>query len=691
MTRLLLASVLFSGTAAVAADDLAVLKPGKNDTPPRKLLHTHLLAECRKHLDARKSAVEQLKTPAEIAARQADLRPKFIAALAGFPVKTPLNPKVVGTLKRDGYRIEKVIYESRPEHHVSANLYVPDGPGPFPGVLMPIGHSQNGKAAEYVQRGCVLLVRNGFVVLTYDPIGQGERSQLLDKLGNPAIKGSTSEHTLCGVGALFVGRSTAGYRVWDGIRSIDYLTSRPEVDAKRIGCTGCSGGGTLTSYLMAVDDRIAAAAPSCYLTSLDRLFSTIGPQDAEQNVPGQVALGIDHADYIFLRAPKPTLICAATRDFFDIQGTWDTFREAKRVYSKLGFPERVELMESDTTHGYPRSHREAVVRFFNRWLRGVDQPVTEPNFPIEMDADLLCTRSGQVLDDLKGKSVFDLNATAATELAKQRAEAKRTPEVLRKDVARLIMSLDPGVKPQWRTVESVNRPTCVVKKSLFERSPGMPIPVVTCLQKEPAKGASSSLILVHDQGIAAVLPQAEKTAATRTVVAVDLRGFGETAPATGKPGTFGFEYKESFLAMHLNRPLLGQRVGDLLALLREIDPGATGVDIVGFGAAAPVVLHAAALDDRIKSVTLDGCVLSWDHVVRTPISHNQLSSVVPGALAVYDLPDLAAAIAPRKLTLRNPFDATGQPAAAALVEGTYRPVRAAYEKANAADKFVIEK
>src|SRR5207248_9320368 len=102
--------------------------------------------------------------------------------------------------------------------------------------------------------------------------------------GKPAIAGSTSEHTMAGVGALLVGGSTATYRIWDGLRSLDYLAGRPEVDAKRLGCTGNSGGGTLTAYLMVLDDRLVAAAPSCYITSLERLFATIGPQDADPNI-----------------------------------------------------------------------------------------------------------------------------------------------------------------------------------------------------------------------------------------------------------------------------------------------------------------------------------------------------------------------------------------------------------------------
>ena len=172
-------------------------------------------------------------------------------------------------------------------------------------MLVPCGHSANGKASETYQRICILLAKNGMAALCYDPIGQGERIQRLDAAGKPAIReGSTTEHTMAGIGALLVGRQVASYRIWDGFRALDYLASRPEIDPARLGCTGNSGGGTMTAYLMALDDRIAVAAPSCYITSLERLFATIGPQDAEQNITGQVAAGMDHADYVTMRAPS---------------------------------------------------------------------------------------------------------------------------------------------------------------------------------------------------------------------------------------------------------------------------------------------------------------------------------------------------------------------------------------------------
>jgi len=199
-------------------------------------------------------------------------------------------------------------------------LYLPEGKSPFPSVLVPCGRSANGKAADTYQRVCILLAKNGMAAFCYDPIGQGERIQKLDTDGKPAIReGSTTEHTMAGIGVLLVGRQAASYRIWDGLRALDYLAERPEIDSARLGCTGNSGGGTMTAYLMALDDRIAAAAPSCYIASLERLFAKIGPQDAEQNITGQVAARMDHADYVTMRAPKPTLLCVGTRDFFDTE------------------------------------------------------------------------------------------------------------------------------------------------------------------------------------------------------------------------------------------------------------------------------------------------------------------------------------------------------------------------------------
>ncbi|HEX7900264.1 MAG TPA: acetylxylan esterase [Planctomycetota bacterium] len=652
MTILFALLPALSGVEGVAQEDLRVLDP---QSEPKTMFERWLIAECGKHFEARRRDVAALKTPDDLRRRQAALRAKFIEALGGFPEKTPLNAKVVGRDARDGYRVERVTYESRPGHHVTALLYLPEGAGPFPASIMPMGHSQNGKAADYAQRGSILLAKHGIACLNYDPVGQGERLQVLKPDGKSAFRGSTDEHTQIGTGALLVGWSAATFRIWDAIRSLDYLASRPEIDPSRLGSTGCSGGGTLTSYVMALDERVLAAAPSCYVTSLERLFATIGPQDAEQNIPGQVAFGLEHADYVTMRAPRPTLLLTGTRDFFDIQGSWTTFREAKVAYGLLGRAEAVDLQEWDMPHGYPKEHRQAAVRWMRRWLLGRDEAVVEGDFPIAKDADTWCTPTGQVMSSLKGTSAFDLIAARAADLASARPKLNedRVTEVLRLRLPKTHAEPIQGPK--------LKRDGYYIMKVQYKIEPGLTLPALLFVpgDTEPRP----SVLYLHGEGkekdagpggpIEALVKDGQ------VVLSLDLRGSGELK---------GSPFKEAFLSQHLDRPLLGQRVGDLLAILRAYD-GAS--QIVGVGEAAPAALHAALYERKISKLTLEGGLTSWADVARTPLSKNQLSNVVPGALKVYDLPDLVAAVGARSVIIRHATDAEGKPLTQAEMEEAY--------------------
>lgn len=657
------------------------------------MLNVWLMAECDRQLETRRETVANLKTPDELKQRQQQLRTKFIAALGGFPEKTDLKPQIVGKLERDGYVVEKIIFESRPNHHVTANLFLPKGKGPFPVVLMPIGHSANGKVAS--QNMAVLLAKEGIASFPYDPIGQGERRQLLDPDGKAFIPSMTNEHTLVGIGAILNGESTASYRIWDGIRALDYVCSRPEIDPKRVGCTGVSGGGTLTSYLMALDERIIAAAPSCYITSLEKLFATIGPQDAEQNITGQVGFGMNHSDYITMRAPRPTLILSGTKDFFNIEGTWVSYREAKRIYTMLGVPEKVDLVETDTTHGYPKGQREPMVRFMKRWLLGKDEPYTEEAPKPDSEADLRCTRTGQVLEDLKGKSVFDLNRERAIELAKQRTIANRTSEEQRTAVSRTIgMELPPPAATMTH-VGTVKRDTYRIEKLLFETTPGIKLPALLFV---PGEKVDLPLVIYVNGLGKSVDAQAggrlEKLAlAGNRVLAFDPRGFGDMAPGNPptKPSFFGVDFKESFLGLHLNRPLLGLRVYDLLSVIRYMaGNSAEEISIIGIGSAGPIALHTAALSPIVKQTTIEKGLISWTNVVNTPVSYDQLTHAVPGALKVYDFPDLAALIAPRGLTIRGAVDAAGKPVAKEALEAEYANAIKTYAKMKQEKRLTLE-
>ncbi len=652
----------------LANDDLWVLREMPDGSAPGQMVSRHLLRQAKPLFEHWRGQYEQRKTPEQIATYQKTLREQFVQAIGGLPERTPLNPKVTGVVARDGYRVEKVIFESLPGFYVTALLFLPDAsrhPSPFPGVLVPCGHAGEAKAYEEYQTMGALLALNGMAALVFDPIDQGERSQ--DPSLLPKIWG-TSAHTMLGVGSILLGRNTARFEIWDGMRAIDYLQSRPEIDPKRIGCTGNSGGGTQTSYLMALDDRIVAAAVSCYITSFEALLSTIGPQDAEQNVFGQLAFGMDHADYLMMRAPTPILICAATQDFFDIQGTWTSFRYAKRLYTRLGVAERISLLENDATHNYNKTQREGVARWMSRWLLGVDQAIVEPSIALLSAEEARCTPDGQVMRLAGARSTYDLNRDFEKEQAARRRRlwsttplSNRLAEVRRLAGVRPLAELP---EPTLELRDAGDRGGFRVEKALVTVEDGLYLPgLVFYPQGEPV---GNVVLYVHESGKEADAspggPIEKLAQAGHVVAAVDVRGTGETQAKGGWGGDlFGADTKDAFTTYLLGRSYVGMRAEDILICARAIRERSYGpVDLVAVGHMCVPALHAAALEPELfGSVRLVGGLVSWADVVERGQSRGQLANVVHGALCEYDLPDLARTLGDR-LTIEKPVNALGQ-------------------------------
>src|SRR5262245_7723250 len=496
---------LHAQSAKPQAEALNVLTGVEN---PRRMLPDSLNKIALQLLAERQRRVAQISTREEIGQRQRFIREKILHAIGGLPESTPLNPRVTGTLKRDGYRIEKIIFESQPAFYVTANFYLPEtGRPPYPGILMPLGHESGGKAHDAWQRLAVTFAKNGFAILLYEPISQGERVQLYDPdLGESKVRQATNEHTLAGTQCLLLGHSFARHRIWDGIRALDYLTSRPEVDSSRIGCTGNSGGGTLTAYLSALDDRIKTAAPSCYVTNWKSLLETIGPQDAEQNLPPFLSDGLDQADFVIAFAPKPYLILSATRDFFPIAGARETFREVKRLYGLMGAEEKLNMVEADDGHGYTRPRRLAAYRWMNRWLKGADEPIDEPEIEIESEDDLRCVQSGQVSLLLGGETIFSINLAEAR-MAKPKRGAVTTPEDLRRfqaetraQVQRLTAFERPASKPNARSFGEIARDGYRIEKLLIGGDPEIP---ALLFKPDGPRPGRRTILYVHENGKAA--------------------------------------------------------------------------------------------------------------------------------------------------------------------------------------------
>jgi hypothetical protein len=446
---------------------------------------------------------------------------------------------------------------------------------------------------------------------------------------------------------------------------------------------------------MALDDRVVAAAPSCYITSLERLFETIGPQDAEQNIPGQVAFGMEHADYLTLRAPRPTLVCVATRDFFDIDGAWTSFREASVLYSLLGHGERISMFEYPDKHGFSRPRREAAMRWMRRWLLDKDDAPVEGAFPIFKDRELQCTRSGQVLEDLHGKSVVHFNALEARQLARQRARLadKQSPDELRQKIMHLLGVLE-NCQIEGRSLgDAEARPGYKVQRVIYETDRGIFVPG---LAYSPEKGTKEAPWIIYLDGSGMALAAGagglvEKLVLSgKMVLALDLRGMGETAPGGRRDDFvkhFGADWREAFLGMALGRPLLGQRVRDLLSVVGELRGK---VQVIASGSAGPIALHAAALDARIRSVVVEKSIISWSAVAAAPVNRNQLTNVVHGALKVYDLPELAGLIAPRPLTIRAGINPVLNAVTQKELEEAYAPCRAAYERLKVSKQLKLQ-
>ena len=691
-----------SGIAVLICAAVAGAGPaaGESGLPLREWLQ----GAAMRQLDARRGEVAAIRTAAEAEARGKRIRATLLRLMGGLPrERTPLNVRKTGTIDRGDYRIEKLVYESQPKFYVTANLYIPQtGRGPYPAVLQPVGHSPQAKARAFYQTLSLGLVKSGFVVLTFDPVGQGERRIFFDAdLGDSKVGGPTLEHMMVGVQSLLAGESVARDMVWDGMRSIDVLAARPEVDAARIGVAGCSGGGTQTAYLAVLDERLKAAAPACYITAWEEQLAGTGPQDAEQQFPDQLKEGLNHADFATAFAPKPYLMVSTEEDFFPLAGARRAFEESKRIYGLFGAGEKIAWAVGPGGHGMPQNVREAVYGWMTRWLKGGPAgPLAEPAFQTEYEEDLYATPTGQVSTWLGGDTESSLNMRRYKERRPERP-ALRGPEDLarlrarlREEVVRLARSEGTGGPVQAASGATERRAGYTVTRLTLAGPGGRQ---VGALVARPDAPRGKTVLLAAEEGAAAALqPGSDGDALARlghTVLALDAAGFGSTLDKwTGYSDAWFGADKLAWLAMMTGRPLVGLAVTDIVLALDYLEReklAAGGCAGLGRGMAGVALLHAAALDERLAEVTLEGGLISWEAVARTPIHRRIMAGVVPGVLGVYDLPDLAAAVAPRPLTLVNMRTPAGPPALLKDAREAYRYAAAAYAASGAAERFTV--
>ena len=629
-----------------------------------------------------------IRSAAQAHQRMAMVRSKLWELIGGVPDRTPLNPQITGTMNRGAYRIENIVFESFPKVYVTANLYLPtSGKPPYPTILAPVGHSENGKAYHYYQHLYQNLARQGYVVLSYDPFGQGERLQYIDSKTSRSRYGPTGEHSQAGRPMVLMGESFALYCAWDGIRGLDYLLSRPEVDATRLGCTGQSGGGTMTMYLAALEPRLHAAVVSDGNTDdvAGPFFDPPGATaDAEQNIVGGLPFGIDRGDLLLAFAPKPLLICYTPHDEGETyspvyeESTKNIYGEMQRVYELMGTKDRVGLFASHLPHSLNFFNRAQVYAWFNRWFKDSTAETTEAPLDRFPEERLNATSTGQVLTSLGGRSVVQLNAdraeasiskseflNASMNTAKVRAQAEKALAGL--------LALPQQRLPLHSRVRSSNpRNSVVIEEVQFESEPGMRIPG-WFLRPSTSRHRLPTVLYLTDDGEDDVVAEPGSMdrvlAAGYAVCAISPRGLGLTVlrfPGAGPHYYGGLPLEERFAwtCLVMGRPIVGQKVWDTLRaidyLISRPDVDASTIRIVGVGSLGLAAMMAALLDQRVRSVLVDRTLVSYASILQSETYSVDLAWFVPGILRKFDLPQIAVAISPRPYWILNGVAANGQ-------------------------------
>jgi cephalosporin-C deacetylase-like acetyl esterase len=680
----------------------------------RDALNLHLDQIAGRYLAERAARVNSIRTRGEAEAYRETIRKKMLSLIGGLPERTPLNPKILGETSEPGFRIRKVLFESQPDFPVTALLYLPSSGAPghkHPAILMTPGHGPRGKAGD--ANTAAVFARNGFVVLSYDTVGEGERLQYSDP-GHPGVTlvtGATGEHAEASLQPLLIGDTPARFMVWDAIRGVDYLAQLPEVDPKRIGAFGCSGGGTITALLGALDTRIVALGVACYITSFDTLLPTLGPQDAEQSTPRWVSSGLDFPDWIEAAAPRPYAVISTYSDMFPFAGARASVAEARRFYAHFSVAGAeasssnvslapVEIptepaLNVDTAdpvsptaplqfitgpghHGALTPILDKILSFFVRNLEpDVDaghpilpatpamtvnrsKNILETKAPETFSEDVLrVTPTGQVATSYPGsETIFTLN--------RKRAAALITPrrrKLSREDLARAIRSTTgtnamPGAS---LTDPQAGQPGTHVSGSFLLRTKDG-LGDRLALQADIALPASSGrhpavLLLVPDSihGESAIAhgnqSRFESLAAAGNIVLA-------ITPCPSPPGTedtksplLGPFYLLGLRAQLVGRTLLGLRIDDVVQavdyLASRPDVDPTQISAVASGHMGLVLLHTAVLDPRLGHIAIDHVLLSYHSLLDTPMPVGVPEDILPGVLLHYDLPDLVDALRSR--------------------------------------------
>lgn len=628
----------------------------------------HIVAQVREIRQDRAKRLASIRTRKQALHYQEYVQEAIDKAYRPWPRKTPLNAQVIDVVERQHYNIEKVIFESRPGCLVTGHLYVPHKlNGLAPGVVGSCGHSANGKLADAYQSFCQRLARNGFVTFIFDPFNQGERDQYYSLKDRDSVKSCTHAHNMMGKQLELVGEWFGAWRAWDGIRALDYLLTRPEVDPNNIGLTGNSGGGTMTSWIWAVEKRFTMAAPSCFITTFLANLENELPADSEQYPPGVIGAGLEMADFLIARAPDPAMLLGQAYCFFDRRGLKEAYEEIQRFYSLIKAPKKnTELFIGPEGHGYSWHNQEAMVKFFCSHTN--KKRITKIKTPENLGPEILnVTPKGEVVPE-GATPIYEQIAQKANTLAGKRKKLSK-PQLIRRIKPQLTLPLrrdiphyrclravtEDGVRLARYAIETETNIRAIMRKRLSTPANSHTLDV------EPEAHlylphVSSEQDLIEDRWAISLKKQ-------HPLYALDVRGLGESLTSDEREifHPYGNDYMCNGYGLLLGESFLGRRVHDVLSTLDLlVAEGAKKIHLYGRGQGAIHALFASILHDKVNFVTLKNGPISYHAWTQTPLVSWPAANQPRGVLKDFDLPDLIRALG-TKITLIQPWGPTLKP------------------------------
>ena len=554
---------------------------------------------------------------------------KDMLGLADSRPKTPLNVQLRGTIERSGYVVEKIAFESMPKVYVTANLYLPtDRAGPVPAVIYVCGHafSPFGAKTSYQRHGHTL-ARHGYAAMVVDPIQIAETAGLHHGVFNQEMyEWYTRAY------------SPAGLEVWNVIRALDYLETRPEIDSRRFAITGRSGGAAMSWFSAAVEPRIKAVVPIMGIGT----YAVSVPDDTQRrHCDCMYPVNFHMHDLIHLGAliaPRPLFTAHGRLDpLFPVAG-YEQFEAAMAgLYSSYGVADQFRNLVVESGHEDSDFLRAESVHWLDRWLLEREPREIDIAFQ-EVEAADLAVFGGASPPDARNYRAheFFIPASEPVSWTSQAAWETRRGELvkaLREDILHTILK-DP---PVTSAGPGSLAPPAGFEAVSFDYAGRIPVEAMLRIPENPQGPA-----LLH------VAAPGEDPAAVAALLR-NLQRFGRNPVLVVYPPGTGTDVwpKSSWKAllrnaMHTGRTVDTIRIGSVLAglqLLRGRAGQDRSVAISGVGPAAGWALYAAALDESIAQAIL----------IRAPSSHID-GPILLGAMRHADLPDIAALVAPRHLT-----------------------------------------